>query len=53
MGHYYSEMVSDKEQEEEARRVEENLQRRAKEIQERIDKKGLAYVLAELTTRFR
>ena len=49
MGHYRSEMVSAEEDEREAKEKEERLQAKAKRIQERIDEKGLAYVLAEIT----
>ena len=52
MGHYRSEMVSGEEQERERREQEARLQRKAKVIEERINEKGLAYVLAEMNQTF-
>lgn len=48
MGHYYSEMVSDEEQDAKAASKEAYIKRRAKRIEKAIKERGIARVLAEI-----
>lgn len=51
MGHYYSEMVSDEELEQQAKRKRERRERLERGLQQRIDEKGLVSLLADMVER--
>ena len=48
MGHYYSEMVSDKELEEEAKRKRQRIADTRLNLEEAIEQEGVASVLAKM-----